>query len=123
MNRTIVFIHGAWVTPRCWEPFTSYFSAHGYTCQTPSWPYHDRPIDQLRAQPDPGLKRLGLGEIIDRFPSARYPPALRQGDSAVSSFHLLAHGREELLSTARVSTCSPDQEPCGRAGQARQALT
>ncbi len=67
MDRTIVFIHGAWMTPRCWEPFASYFSARGYTCQAPPWPYHDRPIDQLRAQPDPGLKRLGLGEIIDHY--------------------------------------------------------
>ena len=64
MDRTIVFIHGAWMTPRCWEPFASYFSARGYTCQAPPWPYHDRPIDQLRVQPDPGLKRLGLARSL-----------------------------------------------------------
>jgi pimeloyl-ACP methyl ester carboxylesterase len=67
MARNIIFIHGAWMTPRCWEPFESFFTARGYTCQAPAWPYHDRPIDELRAKPDPGLKRLGLGEIIDHY--------------------------------------------------------
>ncbi len=67
MDRNIIFIHGAWMTPRCWEPFESFFTARGYTCQAPAWPYHDRPIDELRAKPDPGLKRLGLGEIIDHY--------------------------------------------------------
>lgn len=65
MNQTIVFIHGAWMTPKCWEPFVSFFTARGYTCQAPAWPYHDRPIEELRARPDPGLGQLGLGEIID----------------------------------------------------------
>lgn len=67
MNQTIVFIHGAWMTPKCWEPFESFFTSRGYSCQAPAWPYHDRPIDELRASPDPGLKQLGLGEIIDHY--------------------------------------------------------
>ncbi|HEX5442034.1 MAG TPA: alpha/beta hydrolase [Ktedonobacterales bacterium] len=67
MNQTIVFIHGAWMTPKCWEPFVSFFTARGYTCQAPAWPYHDRPVAELRASPDPGLKQLGLGEIIDHY--------------------------------------------------------
>ncbi len=67
MNQTIIFIHGAWMTPKCWEPFESFFTTRGYTCQAPAWPYHDRPIDELRARPDPGLKQLGLGEIIDHY--------------------------------------------------------
>ncbi len=67
MSKTIVFIHGAWMTPKCWEPFVSFFTARGYTCQAPAWPYHDRPIDELRARPDPRLKRLDLGEIIEHY--------------------------------------------------------
>lgn len=67
MTQHIVFIHGAWMTPRCWEPFTAYFAARGYTTQAPAWLYHDRPIDQLRAQPDPGLKQLGVGEIVEHY--------------------------------------------------------
>lgn len=80
MHQNIIFIQGAWMTPRCWEPFASYFAARGYQYQAPPWPYHDRPIEQLRAQPDPGLKHLGLGEIIERYASvirqAPEPPIL-----------------------------------------------
>lgn len=67
MSQTIIFIHGAWMTPKCWEPFISFFAARGYTCQAPAWPYHDRPIDELRTHPDPDLKHLGLGEIITHY--------------------------------------------------------
>lgn len=67
MNQTIVFIHGAWMTPKCWQPFESFFTSRGYTCLAPAWPYHDRPIDELRASPDPSLKQLGLGEIIEHY--------------------------------------------------------
>lgn len=67
MSRTIIFIHGAWVTPTCWDPFISYFTERGYTCKAPAWPFHDRAIEQLRAQPDPGLSHLGLGEIVDGY--------------------------------------------------------
>ena len=66
-NRTIVFIHGAWVTPHCWEPFKGYFESRGYTCAAPAWPYKDRSIDELRRSPDPAFGRLGLIEIADHY--------------------------------------------------------
>lgn len=67
MSQNIVFIHGAWMTPRCWEPFETFFTQRGYACQAPAWPYHDRSVAQLRSQPDPALRHLGLGEIIDHY--------------------------------------------------------
>src|SRR5512135_1944760 len=66
-NNTIVFVHGAWVTPLCWENFVGYFSGRGYTCLTPAWPYRDRPIDELRRRPAPELGQLGLVEIVDHY--------------------------------------------------------
>ena len=66
-NNTIVFVHGAWVTPLCWENFVGYFSGRGYTCLTPAWPYRDRPIDELRHRPAPELGQLGLVEIVDHY--------------------------------------------------------
>ena len=67
MSRTVVFIHGAWMTPTCWDPFLGYYAARGYTCLAPAWPYHDGSVAELNAHPDPRLGRLGLGEIADHY--------------------------------------------------------
>jgi pimeloyl-ACP methyl ester carboxylesterase len=66
MTRTIVFIHGAWVTPLCWERFIPFFEAKGYRCIAPAWPGKDRPIEAIRAHPSP-LAGLGVGEIVDHY--------------------------------------------------------
>jgi pimeloyl-ACP methyl ester carboxylesterase len=67
MSETIVFIHGAWMTPLCWEPFSRYFQLKGYECVAPAWPYHDRPVEELRAHPAPELAGLGMREIADSY--------------------------------------------------------
>lgn len=64
--KTIMFIHGAWVTPRCWDPFVGYFEARGYRCLAPAWPGKERPIEEIRADPSP-LAGLGIGEIVDHY--------------------------------------------------------
>jgi pimeloyl-ACP methyl ester carboxylesterase len=70
MAQTIVFIHGAWVTPLCWEQFAGYFRAKGYNCLTPTWPFKDKPIEELRRNPPPGLAGLGVTEIVDHYERA-----------------------------------------------------
>jgi pimeloyl-ACP methyl ester carboxylesterase len=67
MTKTIVFIHGAWVTPLCWEKFIPFFEAKGYTCLAPAWPYKDRSIEDLRRSPAPEFARLGVTEIVDHY--------------------------------------------------------
>ncbi len=64
--RTVVFIHGAWVTPACWDQFTQFFQQRGYTCLAPRWPRKDKTIDELRADPS-GLAMLGVLEIVDHY--------------------------------------------------------
>ncbi len=66
MARTIVFIHGAWVTPACWDPFVGYFGGRGYECLAPAWPGKDRSVDEIRRDPSP-LAGLGVGEIVDHY--------------------------------------------------------
>ena len=66
MARTIVFIHGAWVTPACWERMLPWFEARGYTCLAPAWPGKDRPVEAIRADPSP-LRGLGIGEIVQHY--------------------------------------------------------
>ncbi len=67
MTKTIVFIHGAWVTPHCWEKFHAYFEGQGYNCLAPAWPHKDRPIEELRRSPAPEFARLGIAEIVDHY--------------------------------------------------------
>jgi pimeloyl-ACP methyl ester carboxylesterase len=66
MSRTVVFVHGGWVTPACWEPFLGYFGERGYRCLAPAWPGKDRPIAAIRADPSP-LAGLGIREIVDHY--------------------------------------------------------
>ena len=66
--KTIVFIHGAWVTPLCWERFIPYFEERGYRCIAPAWPGKDRPIDEIRRDPS-ALAGLGVGEIVAHYES------------------------------------------------------
>ncbi len=67
MTKTIVFVHGAWVTPKCWDNFKSYFESQGYNCILPAWPHKDGSVEQQQQSPDPGLKGLGIKQIVDNY--------------------------------------------------------
>jgi len=79
VSRTVVFIHGGWVTPACWDPFRSWFEARGYRCLAPAWPGKDRPIEAIRLDPSP-LAGLGINAIVDSYEaiirSLEEPPIL-----------------------------------------------
>jgi pimeloyl-ACP methyl ester carboxylesterase len=45
------------------------FSARGYTCVAPAWPFLDHHIEQLQRAPDPRFGKLGIGEIVDNYAS------------------------------------------------------
>jgi pimeloyl-ACP methyl ester carboxylesterase len=66
MSKTVVFLHGGFVTAACWDPFVSYFTARGFRCLAPAWPGKDRSVAAIRADPSP-LAGLGIGEIIDHY--------------------------------------------------------
>ena len=67
MNKTIVFVHGAWMNPLCWEKMIGYFEAKDYKCLAPAWPYKDRSVEDLNKNPDPRLAKLGVIEIVDHY--------------------------------------------------------
>lgn len=66
-SQTIVFIHGAHVTSKCWDRFIPFFEAKGYTCEAFNWPYDDRPIAELQTHPAPELGDLGVQEIVAHY--------------------------------------------------------
>jgi pimeloyl-ACP methyl ester carboxylesterase len=67
VTRTIVLIHGAWMTPLCWEGFVRRYEARGYRVIAPAWPYDDRPVAELRRSPAPELARVGFAELTDHY--------------------------------------------------------
>lgn len=64
--KTVVFIHGAWVTPACWDQFVAFHTKRGYRCLAPAWPRKERSIAELRQDPS-ALAGLGVQEIVDHY--------------------------------------------------------
>jgi pimeloyl-ACP methyl ester carboxylesterase len=68
MSETIMFVHGAWLTPASWSGWRARFEADGYTTVAPAWPHiPDTPSDLGARGPDPALARLGIAEIVERY--------------------------------------------------------
>ena len=61
MAQTVLFVHGAWLTPSSWDRFRSRFEARGHVTMAPPWPFLDRAVEDLRRAPDPGLAGLTIG--------------------------------------------------------------
>jgi pimeloyl-ACP methyl ester carboxylesterase len=66
--RTIVFIHGMYLTPLCWEGWIRHFDAKGYATLAPPWPGRHESVPSLNARhPDTGLGRLSFADVVDSF--------------------------------------------------------
>jgi len=67
-SKTILFIHGMYMTPLCWEHWLDFFQAKGYRCIAPAWPERDKPVQELRKiHPDPQLGHLTLSRVIEHY--------------------------------------------------------
>ena len=49
--RTVVLIHGLWLTPRSWEPWIDRFRSRGHTVLAPSWPGLEAEVEALNRDP------------------------------------------------------------------------
>jgi len=65
-NRTIMFIHGLWMTPLCWEKFRRRFEDLGYEVTAPAWPGHLGSVEEVRNAPEK-IADLGLKEVIQNY--------------------------------------------------------
>ncbi len=63
---TVLFIHGLYMTPLCWEDWVKRFEARGYRCLAPAYPGRDRSIQALQT-PDAALGTLTLSEIVEQL--------------------------------------------------------
>jgi pimeloyl-ACP methyl ester carboxylesterase len=67
-SKTMVFVHGMFMTPLCWEKWIPYYESKGYHCVAPAWPWREKSVDELRnAHPDPELAKLKLNHVVDHM--------------------------------------------------------
>ncbi|WP_328725853.1 alpha/beta hydrolase [Streptomyces sp. NBC_00259] len=64
-DRTILLIHGLWMTPHSWQPWIDRYTAQGHTVHAPGWPGVSQlgePLDHAKAPAG-----LGVQEIADHY--------------------------------------------------------
>ena len=70
-SKTIVFVHGMYVTPTCWTGWQKHFEARGYRTLAPAWPEHDPPASAQRDKhPNAALAALTLDDVLERYRQA-----------------------------------------------------
>ncbi|MFG2881997.1 alpha/beta hydrolase [Streptomyces sp. NPDC048297] len=74
--RTIVLIHGLWMTPRSWERWTERYQSLGHRVIAPAWPGLEGEVEEIRRDPS-RVAGLGLGEVV-----AHYEQIIRGLDEA-----------------------------------------
>ncbi len=87
-KKTIVLVHGLWMTPTSWNTWAERFRAAGHTVVVPGWPgIDDRTVDDIRSNPD-ALKGIGIAEIVDNYERIiRALPGFDKGDKPIIMGH------------------------------------
>lgn len=67
MGGTIVFIHGMFLTSKSWEGWQRFFTARGYRCLAPAWPWHDGEPAALRDHIPAEAGHVALRDVVDEF--------------------------------------------------------
>src|SRR4051812_8999338 len=65
-SRTIVLIHGMWMTPLSWEHWAKRYSDQGHPVLAPAWPGLEAEPDELRRDPSP-LHGLSITDVVDHY--------------------------------------------------------
>jgi non-heme chloroperoxidase len=69
----VVFIHGLWLLPNCWESWARHFEEAGFAAVTPGWPDDPATVEEARAHPEvfagKTIKQIAdhCVEVIDRL--------------------------------------------------------
>jgi pimeloyl-ACP methyl ester carboxylesterase len=67
-TKTIVFIHGMFMTSLCWEGWQKYYEAKGFKVVALNWPGRGEPVKALRKKhPDAELGKLTLAKVVEHF--------------------------------------------------------
>jgi len=68
-TKQVVFIHGMFVTNKCWDGWVRHFNRSGYNCDAPAWPLKELPPEKLRAKhPDEtGEGKITLNDVLSSY--------------------------------------------------------
>ena len=94
--KTIVLVHGFWVTPRSWEHWIDRYQRAGYNVIAPAYPGFEVEVEALNVDPTP-IEALTAPAIVSHLESvvgALDEPPILMGHSAGGAFTqvLLDHG-------------------------------
>lgn len=67
-TKTVIFVHGMFMTPASWAHWQKYFESRGYKTLAPAWPYHEgKPSDLRAAHPNAQLGKLKLDDVLESY--------------------------------------------------------
>lgn len=64
--KTIVLVHGLWMTALSWENRVKHYTERGYRVIAKSWPGMDGDMEELRRDPS-GIATLGITQIVEHY--------------------------------------------------------
>ena len=64
MTRTVILIHGAWLSPVAWDGFADRYRKLGYEVLAPTWPGETLVGDRVEQSPD--FARITISKIVDK---------------------------------------------------------
>ena len=67
MDKTIMLVHGAWLTPASWDSFRSLYESLGYRVITPAWPGLEGSLEMLRRGVPTAMARLTIKDLVDHY--------------------------------------------------------
>ncbi len=65
----IIFIHGMFMTPKCWEHWIEFFKEKGLAGRATAWPEHNRPVQELNhnVEANSALAQVGFSDLIAAY--------------------------------------------------------
>ncbi|MEZ4963507.1 MAG: alpha/beta hydrolase [Saprospiraceae bacterium] len=67
-SKTVIFIHGAFVSYKGWDHWKDYFESKCYNTFAPPWPYKEAAPDVLRSQhPNSPIATLRLVQLLNHY--------------------------------------------------------
>jgi len=65
-SKTIVLIHGQWVTQSSWEKFKGYFESRGHKVIASPWPGINKDVVAMRRDPS-SLNGIGIEDLVAHY--------------------------------------------------------